>query len=52
MPTKNLTDLFCERVKAPARGRIEYFDAALPALALRVGTDTETLLAMETKGTA
>ena len=35
MPTRKLTDLFVERVK-PARGRIEYFDAAYPALALRV----------------
>src|SRR4051794_22084693 len=35
MPTRKLTDLFVERVK-PARRRIEYFDAAYPALALRV----------------
>jgi hypothetical protein len=28
MPTKKLTDLFVERAKAPARGRVEYFDAA------------------------
>jgi hypothetical protein len=39
MPTKNLTDLFCERVKPPERGRIEYFDASFGGLALRV---TET----------
>lgn len=36
MPTKRLTDLFAERVKPPARGRIEYFDAAFGGLALRV----------------
>src|SRR5437016_3188983 len=36
MPTKKLTDLFVERVKAPERGRVEYFDAAFPGLALRV----------------
>ena len=36
MPTKKLTDLFVERVKPPARGRAEYFDAAFPGLAFRV----------------
>jgi hypothetical protein len=36
MPTKKLTDLFVERVKGPSRGRVEYFDAAFPGLALRV----------------
>ena len=36
MPTKKLTDLFVERVKPPASGRAEYFDAAFPGLALRV----------------
>src|SRR6516225_3576172 len=36
MPTRKLTDLFVQRAKAPARGRIEYFDAAFPGLALRV----------------
>ncbi len=36
MPTKNLTDLFCERVKPPATGRVEYFDASFGGLALRV----------------
>jgi integrase len=36
MPTKKLTDLFVERAPAPQRGRIEYFDAAFPGLALRV----------------
>jgi integrase len=36
MPTKKLTDLFVERVKPPARGRLEYFDAAFGGLALRV----------------
>jgi integrase len=39
MPTKKLTDLFVERVKAPECGRVEYFDAAFGSLALRV---TET----------
>ena len=36
VPTKKLTDLFVERAPAPARGRIEYFDAAFSGLALRV----------------
>jgi hypothetical protein len=36
MPTKRLTELFVARVKPPARGRVEYFDAAFPGLALRV----------------
>ena len=39
MPTKKLTDLFVERVKPPAQGRVEYFDATFGSLALRV---TET----------
>jgi integrase len=39
MPTKKLTDLFLQRVKPPARGRVEYFDAVFGGLALRV---TET----------
>jgi integrase len=36
MATKKLTDLFVERVKPPAHGRVEYFDAAFGGLALRV----------------
>jgi integrase len=36
MPTKKLTDLFVERAPAPERGRVEYFDAGFPGLALRV----------------
>jgi integrase len=36
MPTKHLTDLFCERVKPPRGGRDEYFDAAFPGLGFRV----------------
>jgi integrase len=36
MPIRKLTDLFVERAKPPARGRIEYFDAAFPGLALRI----------------
>jgi hypothetical protein len=36
MPTKKITDLFADRVKPPAHGRVEYFDAAFGSLALRV----------------
>jgi integrase len=36
VPTKKLTDLFVERVKAPTGGRVEYFDAAFGGLALRI----------------
>ena len=36
MPRKKLTDLFVDKVAAPSRGRIEYFDTTFPALALRV----------------
>jgi hypothetical protein len=36
MPTKKLTDLFVERAKPPASGRIEYFDASIGSLALHV----------------
>jgi integrase len=36
MPIKRLTDQFVERVAPPASGRVEYFDAAFPALSLRV----------------
>lgn len=36
MPTRKITDLFAERAKPPARGQIDYFDAAFPALSLRV----------------
>jgi integrase len=36
VPTKRLTDQFVERLKPPASGRVEYFDAAFPALALRI----------------
>jgi integrase len=36
MPTQKLTDLFVERVKPPESGRVEYFDASFPGLALRV----------------
>jgi integrase len=36
MPTKKLTNLFVERAKPPTRGRLEYFDASFPGLALRV----------------
>lgn len=36
MPTKRLTDQFVDRVAPPARGRVEYFDAAFPALSLRI----------------
>src|SRR5271166_2044670 len=33
---KKLTDLFVERAPVPMGGRIEYFDAGFPGLALRV----------------
>jgi integrase len=36
MPRMKLTAAAIERVKAPARGQVDYFDAAFPALALRV----------------
>jgi integrase len=36
MPTRKLTDLFVDRAKPPLHGRIEYFDAAFPGLALRI----------------
>jgi hypothetical protein len=36
MPKKRLTDLFCERVKAPPGGRVAIFDAAFSGLVLRV----------------
>ena len=36
MPTRKITDLFVEKVKPPTRGRVEYFDASFPGLALRV----------------
>ena len=36
MPTKKLTDLFVGRALAPVGGRVEYFDASFPGLALRV----------------
>jgi integrase len=36
MPKKKLTDMFAERAKPPANGRIEYFDASFGSLALRV----------------
>jgi integrase len=36
VPTQKLTDIFVERVRLPPSGRIEYFDASFPGLALRV----------------
>jgi hypothetical protein len=36
MPTRKLTNLFVERAKAPARGRLQYFDGAFPGLAFRI----------------
>jgi integrase len=36
VPRKKLTDLFVDKIAAPSRGRIEYFDTTFPALALRV----------------
>jgi integrase len=39
MPTKKLTDLFVDRAKPPASGRLEYFDASFPGLALRITSE-------------
>ena len=39
MPKKVLTDLACERIKPPEKGRIEYSDAACAGLALRVSAN-------------
>jgi integrase len=36
MPTVKLTDAGVQRLKAPPGGRVDYFDAAYPGLALRV----------------
>src|ERR1700674_3234539 len=36
MPTVRLTDAAVQRLKAPPGGRVDYFDAAYPGLALRV----------------
>jgi integrase len=36
MPTVRLTDAAVQRLKAPSGGRVDYFDAAYPGLALRV----------------
>jgi integrase len=36
MPIQKITDLFADRVKAPPKGRVEYFDASFPGLCLRV----------------
>jgi integrase len=36
VPRKKLTDLFVDKVAAPSRDRVEYFDTTFPALALRV----------------
>ncbi|MEX1109924.1 MAG: integrase arm-type DNA-binding domain-containing protein [Dongiaceae bacterium] len=36
MPKRRLTDSFLQRTKAPAAGRVDYFDAAFPGLAFRV----------------
>jgi integrase len=36
MPTIKLTDAAVQRLKAPPGGRVDYFDAAFPGLALRV----------------
>ncbi len=36
MPTVRLTDAAVQRLKAPSGGRLDYFDAAYPGLALRV----------------
>jgi integrase len=47
MPTVKLTALSVANAKPPAKGRVEYFDAALPGFALRVthtGSKSWTLL--------
>jgi integrase len=47
MPTVKLTALSVANAKPPARGRVEYFDAALPGFALRLthtGSKSWTLL--------
>jgi len=36
MPTTKLTDLAVRRLKAPAAGRVEYFDATLPGFGIRI----------------
>ena len=36
MPPKRLTAAAVERIKPPSTGRVEYFDAMLPAFGLRV----------------
>ena len=36
MPTVSLTQLSVERVKPPAKGRVDYFDKNQPGFALRV----------------
>jgi integrase len=36
LPTTKLTQIAVERLKAPASGRIEYFDTQLPAFGLRI----------------
>jgi Arm DNA-binding domain len=36
VPTKKMTELFAERAPVPVVGRVEYFDAGFPGLALRV----------------
>ncbi len=41
MPKVKLTDAAVKRYKAPAGGRIDYFDATLPGFALRVSGPTE-----------
>ena len=40
MPTVKLTDAAVQRFKAPAGGRIEYFDATLPGFGVRVAGPT------------
>jgi integrase len=42
MPTVKLTDAAVQRLKAPAGGRVDYFDATLPGFGLRVSGPTPT----------
>jgi integrase len=40
MPVIRLTDAACQRLKAPAGARVDYFDAGFPGLAFRVSGPT------------
>ena len=42
MPSVKLTDATVRNLRAPARGRVDYFDAVLPSFGLRVAGPTPT----------